>query len=112
MLTLNNCRIVQANVQSNFQRYLPSMIKFKSEIQTDVDLTELETLDLIACRLNMNVVRKLTALGRAHFASSDRSDEILYCICMAVGTIIKEYDWGTYYISPEGICELANMIGG
>ena len=30
---------------------------------------------------------------------------------MAVGTIIKEYDWGTYYISPEGICDLANMIG-
>lgn len=110
MLTLNNYSAVRANVLSNFQRYFPSMITFKSEIQTDVDLTELETFDLMACRLNMNVVRKLSKLGREHFISSDKSDEMLYCICMAIGTIIKEYEWGTYYISPNGICELATMV--
>lgn len=29
---------------------------------------------------------------------------------MAVGTIIKEYDWGTQYVMPNGLYEIANQI--
>ena len=33
-----------------------------------------------------------------------------YCAAMAVGTIIKEYEWGTQYLTPDGLYELATRI--
>ena len=112
MLTLRNYSNIQNIVTTNLWQYLPMQIEFKSRIQVDVQLTPSETLDLIACTLNKNVVKKLARLGREHYLASDKSDTTLYCICMAIGTIVKEYDWGTYYISPSGMCELADMIVG
>lgn len=59
----------------------------------------------------MAVVNKLTMLGEAQYQQfSEHSNEILYCLCMAIGTIIKEYDWGTDYITQPGMCELAKKI--
>lgn len=88
------------------------MIKYKSSIQREILslLTYSDTCDIRDCRFNTEVVEKLVALGKKHYASSDKTDETVYCICMAIGTIIKEYDWGVYYIQSTGMCEIAAKI--
>lgn len=115
MLTQSNIDTVKTTVFLNVSRYMPMMIDYKTTIQNAIRpmLSEQEKWDIQACKLNMGCVRKLSGLGRECFhSSSEKSDAVLFCICMAIGTIIKEYDWGTQYIYPEGLCQLAAMIEG
>ena len=112
MLTESNYLSVQATVTKNLSQYLPSMIVYKSSIQRDVInlATSQEISDVAACRLNLSLVDKLVKLGKKHYVLSDKSDTTLYCICMAIGTIIKEYDWGLEYIEQSGMLNLAAQI--
>lgn len=113
MLNPSNYSSVQTHVSSNMGKYLPVMIMFKSTIQRVVIsmLSSDELQDIRDCRLNMTVVDKLAYIGKAQYQhSEEQNDETLYCLCMALGTIIKEYDWGTKYIQQEGMCELAKKI--
>lgn len=108
---LNNLNI--ESVRNKISAHLMSyMIKYKSAIQREILplLTYSETCDIRDCRFNADVFEKLIALGKRHYDSSDKTDEVVYCLCMAIGTIIKEYDWGTYYIQSAGMCEIANKI--
>ena len=94
-------------------KYLPVMIAFKSAIQRVIIpmLTPTELGDIKDCQLNMTVVEKLANLGKTQYLhATERNDEILYCLCMAIGTIIKEYDWGIKYVQQDGMCELAAKI--
>lgn len=89
------------------------MIKYKNHIQRRIILlaNQQELNDVKDCRFNMNMVNKLAFIGQYLFKSSDdKSDAILYCICLVIGTIIKEYDWGTKYIQQDGMCEIAAKI--
>lgn len=113
MLTPSNIDTVRAMVFGNVSRYMPMMINYKTHIQNAIRplLSEQEQWDIQACKLNMGCVRKLAGLGRECFYSSyEQSDAVLFCICFAIGTIIKEYDWGTQYLAPAGLCQLAAMI--
>lgn len=111
MLTTSNYLSVQATVTKNLSQYLPSMIAYKSSIQRDaISLaTSQEISDIAACRLNLSLVDKLVNLGKKHYVLSDKSDTTLYCI-MAIGTIIKEYDWGYEYIEQSGMLDLTAKI--
>lgn len=111
MLGKDNFFSIQASVMGDLDKYMPIMIQLKSSIQGTVSLmlSSEETQDIKECRLNMNVVNKLAVIGRLQYANKPQ-DEILYCICVAIGTIIKEYDWGIKYLQLDGICELASKI--
>lgn len=113
MLNQNNYSTAQADVKGNFVKYLPMMAQFKSTIQREIIpmLTEKETNDIRLCRLNMETIGKLVVLGRQHWNSiQEKTPAAMYCLCMAIGTIIKEYDWGTKYIQQDGMCTISQEI--
>lgn len=113
MLNQNNYSTAQADVKINIVKYLPLMTQFKSAIQREIIpmLTETETDDIRLCRLNTGTIGKLAALGRQHWACArEKTPATMYCLCMAIGTIIKEYDWGIKYIQQDGMCEISAKI--
>ena len=112
MLTVHNYLSVQTKVMGNKDKYLPIMISFKSIIQNSIIsmLSSREVQDIKDSNQNLDVIDKLIRLGQISYKKQSHSDEILYCFCMAIGTIIKEYDWGTKYIQQDGMCELAKKI--
>lgn len=115
MLDSSNYLSVQASIMGNFGKYMPIMIHFKSSIQRTIIpmLSAGESQDIINCRLNTGVIDKLANIGRIQYLQyPEHSSEILYCLCMAIGTIIKEYDWGIFYVQQAGMCELAAKIMG
>ena len=87
MLNKLNIESVKSKVSNHLMSYMPCMIKYKSSIQ-----------------------REILSLLTYSDTCSDKTDETVYCICMAIGTIIKEYDWGVYYIQSAGMCEIAAKI--
>ena len=111
MLTPFNYQSVQSSVVGHLTTF-SLMKRYKSSIQNEIIplITPQELSDIKLCRLNFSLVEKLAKLGKKHFYESDQSDISLYCICMAIGTIIKEYDWGIAFIQQEGMCKMATMI--
>ena len=94
----------------NLGKYMPIIMQFKSFIQRAVIplLSANELQDIKDCCLNRQVIDKLVYIGIGQYKkNAEQSDEVLYCLCMAIGTIIKEYDWGTEYIQQSGMCALA-----
>ena len=98
-------------VRNNFMAALPKMINYKKYVQVNVlDIASRKELeDVRDCRINQGMIDKLvklckTAMGGASDAQS------AYCAAMAVGTIIKEYEWGQRYLTPDGLYELATRI--
>lgn len=98
-------------VRNNFFASLPKMIAYKSKVQKEVlDIaTQQEMLDVAACRINEGMIDKLTMLAYDEWIK-DGDVKSLFCAAMAVATIIKEYDWGVYYLTGEGLYEMANRI--
>lgn len=98
-------------VRSNFMAALPKMINYKKYVQEKViDIaTRRELEDVRDCRINQGMIDKLTRLVKQAMLSS-RDMQSFYCAAMAVGTIIKEYEWGTQYLTPDGLYELATRI--
>ena len=112
-LTETNYSTVQANVTKNMMQYMSMMKDFKSLIQREIIpmLSQQELYDIRDCRLNIDTIDKLATLGKKHFqCAPQKSNEVLYCLCMAIGTIIKEYDWGIMYIQQDGMCEMSTKI--
>lgn len=113
MLSTNNYLSVQASITNHFSKYMPIMMQFKSTIQRTIIplLSANELQDIRDCRTNITVIDKLVHIGKTQYQKSmERTDETLYCLCMAIGTIIKEYDWGIRYIQQDGMCEMAAKI--
>ena len=111
MITKKEFENVAESMRQNVLLALPKMIEYKQSIQTKVlDIaTQEELLYVVACQINQRLIDKLVHL--AHNELINEGDAAsLYCVAMAVGTIIKEFDWGTYYISPDGLYELATRI--
>lgn len=111
MISESNCNEIQQKMMSNLSEFLPQMIHFKTKLQNDIlpFLSTSELEDIKNSKLNKDVVHKLAYLGRG-LVQQTTPDTTIYCVCMAIGTIIKEYGWGTTYIYPEGICELAKIV--
>ena len=103
-------------------RNLPNIIKaedfermriYKTILQTEIlnNLTDRERQNINNSIEDKAVVNKLTFLANAAY-NQDVSNRNLYCLSIVVGTILKEYGWGTKYIEPEGLYYLAKEITG
>lgn len=90
---------------------LPKAIPIKTYLQNAIVncLTHEELSDIWSSNLNESVIEKLILLARPYY-NEDPTDETLYVLALSIGTIIKEYEWGTYYINKEGMQELQNRI--
>ena len=83
----------------------------KSRLQTEIlpYLTNEDRNDIRNCIYNQTTVDKLIRLAVPIYRQSPDA-ETLYCLSMAIGTIVKEYDWGSRFISNEGCYQMGMMI--
>lgn len=90
---------------------LQRAIPIKTHLQNAIVncLTQEELIDIWSSKLNESVIEKLILLARPYY-KEDPTDETLYILALSIGTIIKEYEWGTYYISKVGMQELQDRI--
>lgn len=111
MITKNEFENAAEAMRQNLFLALPKMVEYKKSIQTKVlDIaTQEELLCVAVSQINQGLINKLVHLAHKEWINEGDAAS-LYCVAMAVGTIIKEFDWGTYYISLEGLYELATRI--
>ena len=111
MITSEQFSKAGQEVAANITTVFPRMINYKKSIQTAIldRLTSSEMYDIRDSIVNEDVITKLSMLGAEHFKLIPDA-QTLYCVSMAVGTIIKEYGWGTTYVTFPGLYELANKI--
>lgn len=111
MITSEQFSKAGQEVAANITTVFPRMINYKKSIQTAIldRLTSSEMYDIRDSIVNEDVITKLSMLGAEHFKLIPDA-QTLYCVSMAVGTIIKEYGWGTTYVTSPGLYELANKI--
>ncbi len=98
-------------VSRNLMAYLPEMVKYKETIQRliAISATEQEKADIKNDAFNPVIFYKLIELTNVFPTVCDKY-ESLYCVAMAVGTIMKEYGWGLKYVTPEGLLYIAKQI--
>ena len=98
-------------VSSNLMSALPKMINYKQYVQVNVLnlATQKELEDVRDCRINQGMIDKLVKLCKMAMGGAIDSQS-LYCAALAVGTIIKEYEWGQQYLTPDGLYEIATRI--
>lgn len=103
---------VTAEVTKNMLAYLPEMIAYKKTIQVAVlDIaTAQELFNVRDCIYTQSLVDKLINLARNMWIDKKGDNKSLFCAAMAVGTIIKEYEWGTRWAASEGVYEIASQI--
>ena len=82
---------------------------FKKIIEEQNKLSQKELYDIALSKKNDTVIEKLIAIGKALYIQNP-SDEKAYMIAISIATIIKEYEWGSYYLSGDGLYELVNKI--
>ena len=87
------------------------MIPYKTSIQNEIipQLTQQELLDIKHSIKNYYVINKLAKIAARHYKETP-NNEALFCLSMTLATIIKEYEWGTEYLTPNGLCTLAQII--
>lgn len=87
------------------------MIPYKTTIQNEIwsHLTMSERLDIQNSVKNDSVIDKLAKIAYKYYTESP-DKETLFCLSMTIATIIKEYEWGTEFLSADGICKLAQRI--
>lgn len=111
MITKQEFDYAAKKVASNTSAYLPKMISYKSYVQRAVlnIATPKKLADVRDGHINQNLIDKLCMIAKREWLLSRDADS-LYCIVIAVGTIVKEYDWGTIYVSGNGPWELSQRI--
>lgn len=83
----------------NFET-LQKAISVKTYLQNAIieSLTQDELFDIKSSNVNKSVIKKLILLARPYY-DEDPSNETLDVLALSIGTIIKEYEWGLYYLS-------------
>ena len=111
MITKQEFDYAKRKVASNTGIFLPKMISYKSYVQRAVlnVASAKELADVRDCRINQNMIDKLCTIAKREWLLS-RDAESLYCAAIAVGTIIKEYDWGPRYVTGDGPWEIGQRI--
>lgn len=86
-------------------------IPIKTNLQNAIVncLTQEELIDIWGSKFNEGVIEKLILLARPYYKEAP-TDETLYVLALSIGTIIKEYEWGIYYLSKNGMQELRDRI--
>lgn len=90
---------------------LQRAIPIKTNLQNAIVncLSQEELADIWSSTLNESVIEKLILLARPYF-KEEPTDDTLDVLALSIGTIIKEYEWGLYYLHKEGIQELKDRI--
>ena len=90
---------------------LQRAIPIKTHLQNAIVncLSQEELADIWSSTLNESVIEKLILLARPYF-KEEPTDDTLDVLALSIGTIIKEYEWGLYYLHKEGIQELKDRI--
>lgn len=111
MITSEQFSKAGQEVAANITTVFPRMINYKKAIQTAIidRLTTSEMHNIQDSIVNEDVINKLSVLGAEHFKLIPDA-QTLYCVSMAIGTIIKEYGWGATYVTSPGLYELATKI--
>lgn len=110
MANLHEFSATAENVRNKLSSALPKMIDYKTYIQRNVlDVATSEELADVSNEIfNPSLLNKLILLAKSKWQSGTSED--LYCLSMAIATIIKEYGWGTEYLNNEGLYRLAVQI--
>ncbi|WP_278707341.1 hypothetical protein [Bacteroides intestinalis] len=110
MVTQSDFSNVAESIRGNLSSALPKMIEYKTYLQRNVlDVATCNELDDVKNGIvNGSLMTKLIILAKSRWQSGATVD--LYCLAMSVATIIKEYDWGTEYLSDKGLFSLAMQI--
>lgn len=90
---------------------LERAIPIKTNLQNAIVncLSQEELADIWSSTLNESVIEKLILLARPYF-KEEPTDKTLDVLALSIGTIIKEYEWGLYYLHKEGFQELKDRI--
>ncbi len=111
MRTITKESFLQAKDTAPLMQVLTESIRYKNAIQTSIIpmLTNQELEDVKNSRINLDVINKFCQLGawQPNVTSNTTS---LYACAMAIATIIKEYGWGTDYLTPDGLYNLVTSI--
>ena len=108
MLTEEDIRYLSHLPQSSL---MFQMIPLKDSIQKEIIslLTDEEKLSIKLSQMNKQVVNKLINLSMQYYKLFPNKTN-LYCLCMVIATIIKEYEWGDYFLTTQGILYLSEKI--
>lgn len=111
MVTKQEFNVAAKEVAGNLMAYFQQLVGYKSYAQQAVlnVATPQEISDIRNSRINQGLIDKLARIAKRQWVSSGDAHS-LYCAAMAVATIVKEYEWGTQYVSGEGLWEIANRI--
>ena len=111
MITKQEFDSVAKDAISNFDVVFPKMVSYKNNIQREIlNLATREELeDVRDSRINYGMVNKLACLAKVEWQICGDAQS-LYSAAMAVATIIKEYDWGTAYLTGDGLWNMALKI--
>lgn len=110
MVTQSDFSSIAESIRGNISSALPKMIEYKTYLQRNVlEIATCKELEDVKNRIfNGTLMTKLIMLAKSRWQSGDMED--LYCLAMSVATIVKEYDWGTQYLSEDGLHSLAMQI--
>lgn len=103
---------VASEILRDVNAMMTKMQTYKKHLQYEVlkYATTEELVDVKYCKYNDNLVKKLIALAGEEYSDDCGGLKSLYSASMAVATIIKEYGWGTRFLTPDGLYEMANLI--
>lgn len=97
----------------NLNQTMTKMQTYKKYLQYEVlkYASTDELIDVKYCKYNNNLVDKLIKLAGEEWDYEDCGElQSLYCASMAVATIVKEYGWGTKFLTDDGLFEMASLI--
>lgn len=110
MLTISE---INSFLHSEDKSLLTKMISYKGAIQNKIAnlITPDEALSIVLPNspINNNIINKLIILAAQYYKQEPNKDN-LFCLSIVIGTIIKEYDWGNYYLTKEGLAFLVDKI--
>jgi|GEM_PF-2526666 hypothetical protein len=88
-----------------------AMMAYKTQLQNSLKeiLTQSEINSIKFSVIDQGVIDKLVSLAKPIYAQN-RDNQTLYSLSMSIGTILKEFEWGTDFVSSKRLYELAKRI--
>lgn len=110
-MTIEELNKIGETISANPQG-LQLMIEQKSSIQRVLanQVTTSEAIDVANNKFNKDVYDKLIRIGQSKMQNIGYSELNLFCIAMAIGTILKELFEDTSFVSGGKLSEITNLL--